>query len=63
MSKTPAITCDGCGETARGGGYSRLWHSLTLRGWTKGPTPNTHYCFTCRPVCRRLHDERNNKGR
>lgn len=62
MSKTPTITCDGCGDMARGGGYARLWRNLTLRGWTRGPKPSTHYCFTCWPVCRRRHDERKRRG-
>lgn len=62
MSKTPTISCNGCGETASGGGHSRLWHTLTLRGWTKGPKPNTHYCLTCWPVCRRLRHEAQRRG-
>lgn len=62
MSKTPAITCDGCGETVSGEGYSRLWQRLARCGWTKGPKPSTHYCFTCWPVCRRLRNKHKRRG-
>lgn len=45
--KSTTITCDSCGKTMAGVGWSTLWAKAKARGWIKGIDPSKHYCREC----------------